>query len=96
MCGVFGPMSGAADIVPDDVDAEELHARMRASSSTDRADRKRCPGCGTPEIFNRTVFDTGTHVRGGPAATDDHDYRCTKCGERFDDPVVGTAEEVDG
>lgn len=86
--------SDVADIVPDDVDAEELHRRKHATSTTPMIERKRCPACGTAEIFQRKVKHAGQHIKDNPAK-DDHNYRCTKCGETFDDPVVGTAEEVD-
>lgn len=78
-------MSGVApdpsEIVPDDVDAEELHRRVQAQVGG--GGDRRCPECGRKGL---------RATPGGYNVQVEHDYRCRypDCAEIFD------TEEVDG
>jgi transposase-like protein len=68
-----------SDIVPDDVDAETLKSRLYDHTATDTVGEIRCPDpeCGSPSV---------TRVKGGMRANTDpeFDFRCQRCGNRFD------------
>lgn len=71
----MGAAPDPSDIVPDDVDAEELHRRVYAN--TEEGGDRRCPACG-----RRGLSPTS----GSYNVQVDHDYRCPRpsCREKFD------------
>lgn len=72
-------------IIPDDFD---LDGARDTHSTTPKAERKRCPRCGQSAILPLT----GKGGAGVPSGHTDHEYRCEKCDNRFDDPVWGGSE----
>lgn len=66
-----------------DITAEELESRLSKRSTTDDADRKRCPhdDCGSLSISPR---NRGKFSEPAPG-----DWYCTACGRHFDEPARG-------